>query len=69
MWRWMSAALGALCGGAVGLFGPVLVMSLLDIGTGSYEDVLVAWLLAVPSGVVVGGVAGFAAMGLLLARR
>jgi hypothetical protein len=58
MVRWLSAVVGVLFGGAVGLFGPVLLLAALHIGSGSYEDVLALWLVALPLGVVGGGAVG-----------
>ena len=59
--RWLAAILGflvgAFVGGAVGLFGPVFLFAALDIGSGSYEDVMFIWLVAVPVGALGGGAA------------
>lgn len=59
----LAGVVGAVLGGAAGLFAPVFVFQLLRIGSGSYEDVLPVWVLAVPGGVAVG-----AALGALLGR-
>ncbi len=64
MGRWLGALLGSLLGGAAGLFGPVFLLKALGHGSGSYEDVLFAWFVAVPLGLVVGG-----AVGVALGRR
>ena len=40
---WLGALIGSIVGAAVGLYGPVLLFMLLNIGTGSYEDVLFIW--------------------------
>lgn len=61
--RVLLGVVGAVLGGAVGLFGPVFAFQLLHIGSGSYEDVLPLWVVAVPGGVAVG-----AALGALLGR-
>jgi hypothetical protein len=59
MWAWLIALVGAIVGAAIGLFGPVLIFGVLGIGTGSYEDVLFIWFVAVPGGFVLGAWQGF----------
>lgn len=57
--RWLLALVGALLGGAVGLFGPVFVLAQLTDGSGSYESFLPLWLASLPLGLGGGAVLGF----------
>lgn len=52
------AVAGAFLGGALGLYGPVLIARVLSLGSGSYEEFLVVWLISVPSGFLAGGWGG-----------
>lgn len=61
MWRWVVAAGGLVIGGALGLVGPVFLLRALNVGTGSYEDVLAVWLASVPLGSALGAFLGFVA--------
>ena len=64
MWVWLGGVVGLFGGGALGLFAPVVLGRLLSLGSGSYEDFLIGWLLAIPLGAIVGGW-----LGARLARR
>lgn len=55
-------------GTGLGLFSPAVVLSVLAVGTGSYEDVLPVWLATVPAGAGLGAWGGYR-LGVAWARR
>ncbi|MCC7075278.1 MAG: hypothetical protein IT383_28455 [Deltaproteobacteria bacterium] len=66
--RWVLALVGVAAGLALGLFGPVLVLAALELGSGSYEDVLFLWMVTLPGGAALGGWGGYR-LGAAHARR
>jgi len=58
---WLGTFLGSMLGTLGGFFGTALVFIIFEIGTGSYEDALLAWLITVPGGFVFGTWAGYRA--------
>jgi hypothetical protein len=68
MVRWLLALVGTVVGTGIGLFAPALVFAVLQVGTGSYEDLLPVWLASLPAGAGLGGWGGYR-VGVAWARR